>query len=82
MGVSAEEVRRAFRDMLKTLSCPHCALTYTDCAVEWTEAWLEGRRDAMRDLGYEERDGPVKLKCELCGGVAFTNAFGSPPEAA
>ncbi len=68
--------------MLKTLSCPHCALTYTDCAVEWTEAWLEGRRDAMRDLGYEERDGPVKLKCELCGGVALTNVFGSPPEAA
>ena len=52
MGVSAEEVRRAFRDMLKTLSCPHCALTYTDCAVEWTEAWLEGHRDAMRDLGW------------------------------
>ena len=82
MGVSAGELRQAFHDRLKTLSCPHCALTYTDYAVEWAEAWLEGRRDAMRELGYEERDGPIKLKCELCGGVASTNVFGSPAEPA
>lgn len=81
MPVSFDEVRKAFNDKLKTLSCPHCDAAYTDHAVEWTEAWLEGRRDAMRELGGNERDGPVKLKCGLCGGQAMTSSFLTPPNA-
>lgn len=82
MPVSAEEIRLAFRAGLKTLSCPHCEIGYSDYAVDWSEAWLHGRRDAMHDLGKEERDGPVKLKCELCDGFALTDAFLSPPRKA
>jgi len=78
--ISAEEIRHAFNEKLKTLACPHCATEYTDYSVEWTQAWLQGRRDAMHDLGTTERDGPVKLKCELCGGQALTNAFLTPPK--
>lgn len=81
MPISAEEIRRAFNEKLKTLACPHCQTEYTDFSVEWTEAWLQGRRDAMNDLGTTERDGPIKLKCELCGGQALTNVFLTPPKA-
>ncbi|ANP47304.1 hypothetical protein [Candidatus Viadribacter manganicus] len=81
MGISAEEIRQAFRDQLKTLACPHCDTGYTDYAVTWSEAWLEGRHDAMRELGANERDGPVKLRCDLCGGAAVTSVFCTPPEA-
>lgn len=80
MPISAEEIRHAFNEKLKTLACPHCATEYTDYSAEWTQAWLQGRRDAMHDLGTTERDGPVKLKCELCAGQALTNAFLTPPE--
>lgn len=81
MAVSAEEIRRAFREKIKTLACPHCDTTYTDFACDWSEAWSEGRREAIRELGYDERDGPVKLKCELCGGAALTDVFLTPPKA-
>jgi len=69
---------QGFRDRIKTLSCPHCATEYTDFAIDWSEAWLEGRHDAMRDFGTTERDGPVKLKCELCGGKAVTSILLQP----
>jgi hypothetical protein len=81
MPISAEDVHRAFNAKLKTLACPHCSTTYTDFTVEWLRAYLEGRRDAMHDLGTTERDGPVKLKCELCGGQALTSVFLTPPQA-
>ncbi len=80
MPVSAEEIRQAFRDRLKALPCPHCGRAYTDRAVEWCEAWLEGRRDLMRELGRDARDGPIKLKCEACGDYAMTNAFFAAPK--
>lgn len=80
MPVSPEEVRQAFRDRLKTLRCPHCDAPYTDSAVAWCEGWLQGRRDALRDLNRQERDGPIKLKCEACAGQATTNAFFSAPK--
>lgn len=81
MPISAEEIRREFNVKLKTLACPHCNEPYTDYAVDWAHAYLEGRRDALNDLSRTERDGPIKLKCELCGGQAFTNAFLTPPKA-
>lgn len=80
MPISAEEIHRAFRESIKTLSCPHCATDYTDYACDWSEAWSEGRREAIRELGHDERDGPVKLKCELCGGKALTDVFSTPPK--
>lgn len=81
MPISADEVHREFNVKLKTLACPHCGELYTDFAVEWLHAYLEGRRDALNDLGTTERDGPIKLKCELCGGQALTNVFLTPPKA-
>jgi hypothetical protein len=72
---------REFNAKLKTLACPHCGEAYTDFTAEWLHAYLEGRRDALNDLGTTERDGPVKLKCELCGGRAITNVFLTPPKA-
>lgn len=80
MATSTDTIRKAFADKLKTLKCPYCELAYTDYAVDWSEAWMEGRRDTLRDVGMNERDGPAKLKCELCGQLAMTNAFLSPPQ--
>lgn len=80
MPVSAAEVREAFLDRLKTLRCPHCDAQYTDRAVAWCEGWLEGRRDALREFNRQERDGPIKLECEVCAGRATTNPFFSPPK--
>ena len=82
MPASVDDVTRAFNDRLKALACPHCKAIYTDYAVNWCDGWLEGGRDAMRELGVPERDGPIKLKCEACGGLAVTNAFFSPPKPA
>lgn len=81
MPVSAAEVRQAFIDKVKTLRCPHCDAPFTDFAAEWYEAWSEGRHDALRELKLQERDGPVKLKCEACGGHALTSTFLGPPKA-
>jgi len=79
MNTSAAEVEKAYREALKALTCPHCNTEYTDYAAEWSDAWREGRRDTLREVDKEERDGPVKLKCELCGGLALTNAFLTAP---
>ena len=76
---SREEIFKAFREKAKTLRCPHCDTEYTDVAVDWCDAWLEGRRDTLEELRFDERDGPIKFKCELCGGTAWSNAFLSPP---
>ena len=81
MPASPEDIRAAFNAKLKTLRCPHCAAAYTDFAIAWYGAWSEGRRDVLRALTRQERDGPVKLKCESCGGRAMTNAFLGPPKA-
>lgn len=63
------EVGLAFRETVKTLQCPACKQAFTDFAVNWVDAWREGRRDlAMAQGQYDgERDGPFKLKCEQCG---------------
>lgn len=70
-----EEMRASFVKMIKSIPCPNCGLEYTDYAVEWGEAWSEGRRDCMDETGFSERDGPYKVKCELCGSKALINYF-------
>lgn len=61
--------------MVKSLVCPHCELEFTDFAVDWGDAWVEGRLDLMDEIGRQERDGPYKLKCELCGKRSWLNYF-------
>jgi hypothetical protein len=71
------EVHASFRAMVKSLRCPNCELEFTDFALDWGDAWCEGRRDSELELGHPEgsRDGPYKLKCELCGHRAWLNYF-------
>jgi hypothetical protein len=63
--------------MVKSLHCPECDLEFTDLAIEWAEAWQEGRMDLMAEEGTTERDGPYKIKCELCGCRSWINYFAS-----
>jgi hypothetical protein len=74
-GGTAEEIHAAFRARAKSLRCPNCTLEFTDSAVDWGLAWLEGRRDLMIEWNRDGRDGPFKMKCELCGHTAWSNAF-------
>lgn len=71
----AQEQRQAFRDQVKALRCPHCQVEFSDAALDWAEAWLEGRFDLMQEAGWQERDGPYKLRCELCGQRSWLNYF-------
>jgi hypothetical protein len=72
---SRAEVEQAFRDMVTSLQCPACELEFTDFAVEWGRAWYEGRMDLMAEQSWQERDGPFKLKCELCGHRSWLDYF-------
>ncbi len=65
--VTRQEIEAAFRERVKSIVCPNCELEFTDFAVDWGNAWLEGRLDLMNENGWQERDGPYKIKCELCG---------------
>lgn len=73
--ITRAEVDQVFRDMVKSLCCPTCEVEFSDYAVEWADAWREGRFDLMEENGWQERDGPVKLKCELCGSRSWLNYF-------
>ena len=75
MSMSAQKIHQAFRARVKTLDCPMCDIAYSDAALDWAEAWLEGRRDLMDENGWQERDGPYKLRCELCGHRVWLNYF-------
>jgi uncharacterized C2H2 Zn-finger protein len=72
---SQSEVQQAFRDKVKTLRCPTCDTPFTDAAVDWADAWWEGRADLMAEQHWQERDGPYKLKCAACGQRAWLNYF-------
>ena len=74
-GLSAAEVEAAFREMVKRIPCPHCSEPFSDAAVNWNDAWCEGRRDTMAELDLQERDGPCKVKCELCEERSWINYF-------
>lgn len=64
-----------FREKFTALSCPDCGENYTDGALEWSRAWLEGRLDLMEENNWIQRDGPCKLKCEWCDARAWLNYF-------
>jgi hypothetical protein len=70
-----EKIEQAFRERMKTLHCPNCGLGYTDFAVDWYYAWREGLRDEIIESERASRDGPLKLKCELCGHRVWTDVF-------
>ena len=72
---SAEDVSASFRAMLQSLECPNCKTNFTEWSCDWADAWHEGRRDLMRENGEQERDGPCKIKCELCGERSWVNYF-------
>ena len=74
---SREDADREFREMVKALGCPSCQAKFTDHAVDWGDAWCEGRWDLLRESGKSERDGPFKLKCESCGRKSWFNVFKS-----
>ncbi len=69
------EVEAAFGVMLKAIACPSCGAQYTDAAVQWCNAWNEGRHDLLVELDRTERDGPVKIRCERCGTKADVDIF-------
>ena len=75
LSATAAEVDVVFREMVKRIRCPHCSEPFTDAAVDWNDAWCEGRRDTMADLELQERDGPCKVKCELCEERSWINYF-------
>jgi hypothetical protein len=73
--VTREESEKAFREMVKSLRCPSCGVEFSDLAVDWGESWSEGRRDLLRELQRDERDGPYKVKCELCDHRSLIDYF-------
>lgn len=76
-AVSADrpEVKSAFRAAVKSCACPACGLEFTDAAVDWGNAWREGYVDCIREGGSDIRDGPYKLKCEMCSRRSMYNVF-------
>ena len=73
IGVTREELERMYRNRVKELKCPHCELEFTDFAVDWGD--VEGRKELIAD-GYENwRDGPSKVKCEMCGNRSWIAPF-------
>jgi hypothetical protein len=79
LEMTREEMDQEFREMVKSIRCPVCDLHFTDFAAEWGLAWMEGRRDRQREeqrLLEPERDGPQKLKCELCLLKFWLSPFG------
>jgi hypothetical protein len=72
---SLAEIKSAFAERIKRLTCPACSEHFSDAAVEWGNAWYEGYGDRIRESGYDLRDGPFKLKCELCDCRSWYSAF-------
>jgi hypothetical protein len=76
-GLSATraEVEAAFRTAVKSCVCPACGLAFTDAAIDWGDAWREGYVDCIREDGSDVRDGPYKIKCEMCSRRSMYNVF-------
>lgn len=72
---TAAQVHAAFHQAIKTLHCLECGMEFTDYAGDWGDAWLEGRFDLLKEDGQTERDGPIKVRCELCGQRHWYNYF-------
>jgi uncharacterized C2H2 Zn-finger protein len=73
--MDATHADQAFRDLVTSLHCPACNEPFTDAATNWGFAWHEGRIDALREEGVQERDGPFKVKCEWCGHRSLIDYF-------
>jgi sarcosine oxidase delta subunit len=72
---SRSDIAADFRAMILQIHCPHCGEQFTDGAVDWGNAWLEGRMDTMHTFNIQERDGPYKIKCEWCDQRSWINYF-------
>ena len=70
------ELEAAFAAAIKKCVCPACGLEFTDAADEWGHAWSEGYVDRIREDGGDIRDGPFKLRCEMCGRRSMYSIFG------
>ena len=70
---SQQECRQLLLEKVEQLACPECEEHYTEFALHWGEAYVQGRLDAMDELGREERNDTMKIKCELCGTVVLLN---------
>ena len=70
-----EEIEATFSAMKKSNNCPSCDIAFNDFAIEWGEAWSEGRSDLMREIHISERDGPFKIKCEFCDKKSWISCF-------
>lgn len=66
---------QAFLAKFTALTCPECGENYTEEALEWARAWVEGRLDLWEELGKQERDGPFKIKCAWCDQRAYLDYF-------
>lgn len=75
LSATAAECEADFRAMVKRILCPHCSEPFTDAAVDWNDAWCEGRRDTLAELDIQERDGPCKVKCEWCDERSLIDYF-------
>lgn len=53
-------------DLLIRLRCPCCELNYTEFAMLWGLAYVQGRIDVLEELGTSERNDTMKIMCELC----------------
>ena len=69
------EVYAAFVAGVKACACPACGLPFTDAAVAWGNAWREGYVDCVHEQGWQLRDGPFKLKCEMCERRSMYDVF-------
>jgi hypothetical protein len=72
---SANDIHQEFDAALRSTTCPACELPYSDAAVQWCNGWLAGRYDLMKAIGGQERDGPVHIRCEMCGTKASFDIF-------
>jgi uncharacterized C2H2 Zn-finger protein len=72
---TAAQADEQFSAKVRQLRCPDCGLEFTDAAVDWSDAWWEGRLDLLKALGRDERDGPCKLRCEKCGHRSWLDYF-------
>ena len=76
LSATAAEVMAAFAAAIKACTCPACGCEFTDAAVEWCNAWREGYDDRILEAdGVKIRDGPFKLKCEMCGRRSMYGLF-------
>jgi hypothetical protein len=68
-------IEKAFAEAVKNCACPACGENFTDSSVAWGHAWREGYVDRIREEGRDIRDGPFKIRCEMCGRRSMYGIF-------